>query len=72
LGFFSGRGGKILSTYDGQFIALALEMGVPCVTEDRELQEKFPGVAVSMEEFLEPQHINGVRERKGKYRAKRK
>lgn len=61
-----------ITAYDGQFIALAIEMGVPCVTEDRELQEKFPGVAVSMEEFLEPQHINGVRERKVKYRAKRK
>ncbi len=61
-----------ITAYDGQFLALAIEMGVPCVTEDRELQEKFPGVAVSMEEFLEPQPINGVRERKVKYRAKRK
>jgi len=61
-----------ITAYDGQFIVLAIEMGVPCVIEDRELQEKFPGVAVSMEEFLEPQYINGVRERKVKYRAKRK
>ena len=29
-----------------------LEMGVPCVTEDQELQGKFPGIAISMNEFL--------------------
>jgi predicted nucleic acid-binding protein len=41
-----------ISAYDGQFIALSIEMGVPCVTEDRELQIKFPGVAISVDEFL--------------------
>ena len=43
-----------ITAYDGQFIAVALEMGIPCVTEDRELQEKFPGIAISMDEFLKP------------------
>lgn len=41
-----------ITAYDGQFIAVALEMVIPCVTEDRELQDKFPGVAVSIDEFL--------------------
>ncbi len=39
-------------------------MGVLCVTEDQELQEKFPGVAVSMDEFLKPQSDYVVREAK--------
>ena len=43
-----------ISAYDGQFVALAIEMGIPCVTEDRELRTKFPGIAVSIDEFLEP------------------
>ena len=34
-----------ITAYDGQFIAIALEMGIPCVTEDREPQVKFPGIA---------------------------
>ncbi len=41
-----------ITTYDGQFIATAMEMGILCVTEDGELQEKFPGIALSMNEFL--------------------
>jgi predicted nucleic acid-binding protein len=41
-----------ISAYDGQFIALSIEMGIPCLTEDRELQTKFPGIAVSIDEFL--------------------
>jgi predicted nucleic acid-binding protein len=44
-----------ITAYDGQFIAVAMEMGIPYVTEDRELQEKFPGIAISMDGFLKPQ-----------------
>src|SRR4030065_2105921 len=51
-----------ITAYDGQFIALALEMGMPCVTEDRELQEKFPGIAISMDGFLKPKSTYVVRE----------
>jgi predicted nucleic acid-binding protein len=43
-----------ITAYDGQFIAVALDMGIPCVTEDQELQAKFPGIAISMDEFLKP------------------
>src|SRR3972149_8475106 len=51
-----------ITAYDGQFIAVALEMGILCVTEDRELQEKFPGIAISMDEFLKPESTYVVRE----------
>lgn len=44
-----------ITAYDGQFIAVALEMGILCVTEDQELQEKFPGIAISMDGFLKPE-----------------
>ena len=57
-----------ITAYDGQFIAVALEMGIPCVTEDRELQEKFPGIAISMDGFLEPGPTGVVREGRERYR----
>ena len=60
-----------ITAYDGQFIALAVEMGILCVTEDGELQSKFPRVAVSMDDFLKPPPLNGVRERRGVYRRSR-
>ena len=41
-----------ITGYDANFIALAMEMGVMCVTEDGELQQKFPAIAVSMEDFI--------------------
>jgi len=60
-----------ITAYDGQFIAVALEMGIPCVTEDRELQEKFPGIAISMDEFLKPESTYVVREVRERYRKRK-
>jgi len=40
-----------VSAYDAQFIALAVSLGVPCITEDRRLLRAFPDVAVSMAAF---------------------
>jgi len=60
-----------ITAYDGQFIAAALEMGIQCVTEDRELQEKFPGIAISMNEFLRPESIYVVREAKARYHKRK-
>ena len=59
-----------ITAYDGQFIALAMEMGIQCVTEDGELQRKFPGVAVSIDDFLKSPTPRSVRERRGRYRAR--
>ena len=65
-----------ITAYDGQFIAVALEMGIPCLTEDRELQEKFSGIAISMDEFLKPESTPEptyvVREGKARYRKRRR
>ncbi len=60
-----------ITAYDGQFIAVALEMGIPCVTEDRELQEKFPGIAISMDGFLKPESTYVVREVGERYRKRK-
>ena len=60
-----------ITAYDGQFIALALEMEIQCVTEDRELQEKFPGIAISMKEFLKPESTYVVREPKARYHKRK-
>lgn len=60
-----------ITAYDGQFIAVALEMGIPCLTEDRELREKFPEVAISMDEFLKPESTHVVREARARYRKRK-
>ena len=39
------------SAYDCEFVALALDLGVPLVTSDRALIEKFKPTAVSMKNF---------------------
>ena len=51
-----------ITAYDANFIVLAMEMGVICVTEEGELLEKFPGLAVSMEDFVKPSRRAGKAE----------
>jgi predicted nucleic acid-binding protein len=41
-----------LSGYDAQFITLAREQGVGCITEDRRLRDAFPVLAYSIEEHI--------------------
>ncbi len=36
-----------ISAYDAQYIALAKSLGIRCMTEDRALLDKFPGLAIS-------------------------
>ncbi|MBI2194108.1 MAG: type II toxin-antitoxin system VapC family toxin [Planctomycetes bacterium] len=38
---------------DAEFIVLAQTLGVPCVTEDRQLCDAFPKIAISMRVFLD-------------------
>jgi predicted nucleic acid-binding protein len=43
--------GSGCAAYDCEFVALALDLGVPLVTEDRALLLKFKPIAVSMKSF---------------------
>ncbi len=43
--------GSGCAAYDCEFVALALDLGVPLVTEDRALIEKFKPTAISMRTF---------------------
>jgi predicted nucleic acid-binding protein len=41
-----------VSGYDAQFVSLAHALGVPLVTEDKELLKNFPSTSISMREFV--------------------
>ncbi len=41
------------SAYDCEFVALAQDLGVPLVTVDRQVLERFRPVAVSLDEYVE-------------------
>jgi predicted nucleic acid-binding protein len=43
---------KGCTAYDAEFVLLAKDLGVPLVTMDKELLEKFPETAVTPERFL--------------------
>lgn len=62
-----------ITAYDANFIALAMEMNVICVTEDGELQRKFPAIAVSMKDFTRTDWTGGmVRETPVRYRTRKR
>jgi len=42
-----------ISGYDAQYAALAQTLAVPLITEDRKLRQAVPGLAISMQEFIE-------------------
>ncbi|MBU4199995.1 MAG: type II toxin-antitoxin system VapC family toxin [Verrucomicrobia bacterium] len=61
-----------ITAYDATYVALAMDMSVLCVTENRELQEKFPRLAISMKAFVNPGNAKSlVRESRAGYRARR-
>jgi predicted nucleic acid-binding protein len=39
------------SAYDCEFVALAQELGVPLITADKRLAERFPAIAVELSRF---------------------
>jgi predicted nucleic acid-binding protein len=64
---------KHISGYDAQYAHLALKYRVQLVTEDGPLQRAFPGIAVSMKDFLGiAERPKVVRESRASYRVRRK
>ena len=41
-----------ITAYDGEFVVLAKQLGVPLVTFDKPVRKAFPSVALSAEDFL--------------------
>jgi predicted nucleic acid-binding protein len=41
-----------ITGYDAQYVALAQNLAVPLITEDRKLRQAVPGVGISMQEFI--------------------
>jgi len=62
-----------ISVYDAQYVSLAKQMGVRCVTEDGPVQDACPGIAVSLEAFIEGARGGDVaREAKAEYHTRRR
>lgn len=40
------------SAYDCEFVAVAMQLDVPLITNDRKLRRTFPEIAISPEDFL--------------------
>ena len=61
-----------ISAYDAQFIVLAMQLGISLVTEDGKLKKRFPGIAISMEPFIDGASKDTVRESRAAYGGRRK
>jgi predicted nucleic acid-binding protein len=48
-----------VSAYDAQYVSLARELGVACVSEDQRLQRAFPGLVCSMQRFMDDKNHDG-------------
>lgn len=42
-----------ITAYDAQYVEVARARRLPLVTEDRELLRKFPGIAISMADYIQ-------------------
>ena len=61
------------TAYDAEYVVLAMAMGVQCVTEDGELQKKYPAIAVCMEDYLKQSEGGGmVCEERARYGGRRR
>jgi predicted nucleic acid-binding protein len=62
-----------ITVYDAQYVSLANQLGVPCITEDKALLKACPGLAVSMHDFIRDNSKDRrIREKKATYRIRKK
>lgn len=61
-----------ITVYDAQYVSLARQFGIRCVTEDGHVQKACPSVAVALDAFLKETPPGGmVREARAPYRTRR-
>ena len=60
-----------ITVYDAQYVSLAKQAGVRCITEDVLLQKACPGIAFSLKDFINPAGGEVVREHRATYRTRR-
>jgi predicted nucleic acid-binding protein len=61
-----------ITVYDAQYVLLAKQVGVRCITEDVPVQKACPGIALSLKDFINrAADGNVVRERQATYRTRR-
>lgn len=61
-----------ITVYDAQYVSLARQFGIRCVTEDGPVQKACPSIAVSLGAFLrEPPSRGMVRETRAPYRTRK-
>ena len=63
-----------LTAYDATYVVLARSLGVPLITEDKQILRTCPDIARSMHQFLEPRDEKplAVREKPAGYKPPRK
>ena len=62
-----------ITVYDAQYVSLARQFGVRCVTEDVPVQKACPEIAVSLDAFLNGSSPGGmVREPRAPYRTRKR
>lgn len=62
-----------ITVYDAQYVSLAKQLGIRCVTEDGPVQEACPTIALSLTAFLKGRPSGGiVREARTAYRVRRR
>lgn len=61
-----------ISVYDAQYVSLARQLAVPCITEDAPLTKACPGIALSIQAYVDQSSSQGrsmVRESHAVYQA---
>jgi predicted nucleic acid-binding protein len=61
-----------LTAYDAYYVTLARSLGIPLITEDKQIKSRCPDVARSLDSYLtSPEKITGIREKPAAYNIKR-
>ena len=60
-----------ITVYDAQYVSLAKQAGVRCITEDVPVQKACPDISLSLKDFINSTGGGFVRERRAAYKTRR-